>query len=136
MILSYISSNISSNLTYKPPCFHCSPKYIDTYCKKLIKSASNETDDVKSHKLYPLAQIYRSYFTTQENSCIALDYESEIKELKKIDTPLAYSFRPWFYQTCSEFGWYQTTDSKNHPFGTLAPVEFNSELCKDVFGNV
>lgn len=102
----------------------------------MIKYASNETDDIKGHKLYPLGQIFLNHFSTQANSCVAIDYESDIKELKKDATPLAFNFRPWFYQTCSEFGWYQTTDSKNHPFGTLAPVEFNSELCKDVFGDV
>ena len=42
--------------------------------------------------------------------------------------------RMWFYQTCNEFGYYQTTDSKNQPFGTLFPLSFFIKQCIDVFG--
>ena len=40
----------------------------------------------------------------------------------------------WFYQTCNQFGYYQTTDSKNQPFGSLFPLSFFVNQCIDVFG--
>ena len=40
----------------------------------------------------------------------------------------------WFYQTCTEFGYYQTSDSPNQPFGTLFPLSFAVQQCVDVFG--
>ena len=30
--------------------------------------------------------------------------------------------RPWFYQTCTEFGWYQSSSQKGHPFGSTFPL--------------
>lgn len=42
--------------------------------------------------------------------------------------------RSWTYQTCSEFGYYQTTDSENQPFGDLVPIQFYLDMCRDVFG--
>lgn len=43
--------------------------------------------------------------------------------------------RPWFYQTCNEYGWYQSSRSNNQPFGNKFPATFNIELCKDVFSS-
>jgi len=30
--------------------------------------------------------------------------------------------RQWYYQTCTEFGFYQTTDTNKQPFGTHFPL--------------
>ena len=42
--------------------------------------------------------------------------------------------RQWFYQTCTEFGYYQTTDSDNQPFGDMFPLSFYIQQCQDIFG--
>lgn len=42
--------------------------------------------------------------------------------------------RPWTYQTCNEFGWFQTSNSREQHFGTKYPLEFFTTICKDVFG--
>eukprot|EP00123_Amoebidium_parasiticum_P015992 comp23234_c0_seq3/m.37911 comp23234_c0_seq3/g.37911 ORF comp23234_c0_seq3/g.37911 comp23234_c0_seq3/m.37911 type:complete len:140 (-) comp23234_c0_seq3:652-1071(-) len=44
--------------------------------------------------------------------------------------------RAWTWQTCNEFGYFQTTDSDDskQPFGHLFPVTLFTKLCKDVFG--
>ena len=42
--------------------------------------------------------------------------------------------RQWFYQTCTEFGFYQTTDSDNQPFGNMIPLSFYMQQCQDIFG--
>ena len=31
--------------------------------------------------------------------------------------------RQWIYQTCSEFGWYQTSDQPKHPYGSRFPLK-------------
>jgi len=41
--------------------------------------------------------------------------------------------KSWTYQTCTEFGYFQTTDSPNQPFGDLVPLSFYTQLCEDVF---
>lgn len=65
-----------------------------------------------------------------------MEYENDLKELRQDNTSIAFAFRPWYYQTCSEFGWYQTTDSEHQPFGSNSPVEFYLKLCRDIFGDV
>ncbi|EDV98620.1 putative serine protease K12H4.7 [Drosophila grimshawi] len=43
--------------------------------------------------------------------------------------------RPWYYQTCNEYGWYQSSRSLKQPFGTKFPATFYIEMCKDVFSS-
>ena len=47
---------------------------------------------------------------------------------------LCPSGRQWTYQTCTEFGYYQTTDSPNQPFGSLITLDSFTKLCSQVFG--
>lgn len=44
-------------------------------------------------------------------------------------------YRQWIYQTCNEFGWYQTSGSKKQPFGSSFPLELYLELCKGIYGD-
>ena len=41
--------------------------------------------------------------------------------------------RQWTYQTCTEFGYFQTTDSTNQPFRNLIPLDYFTKLCSLVF---
>ena len=37
-------------------------------------------------------------------------------------------YRQWIYQTCTEFGWYQSSDQPGHPYGTKFPVDFSVKV--------
>lgn len=108
-----------------------SPGHIEKYCQRLKNKPYNSTENAE---LQALAEIFRQEYVS--DTCFLFDYEEEIKELQAVDTDVARYYRPWFYQTCSEFGWYQTTDSENQPFGTKSPIDFYLQHCKDVFGDV
>ncbi|XP_059054632.1 putative serine protease K12H4.7 [Achroia grisella] len=41
--------------------------------------------------------------------------------------------RLWTYQTCVEYGWYQTTSSEFQPFLSTVPLEYFHQMCKDFF---
>jgi len=44
--------------------------------------------------------------------------------------------RQYLYQSCTELGWWQTSDSKKQPFGNLFSYSFIvKELCTDIFGS-
>ncbi|XP_037876006.1 putative serine protease K12H4.7 isoform X1 [Bombyx mori] len=43
------------------------------------------------------------------------------------------TMRLWTYQTCVEFGWYQTTTSTRQPFLTTIPLEYFHQMCRDFF---
>jgi hypothetical protein len=49
-------------------------------------------------------------------------------------TPEGVCIRSWTYQTCTEFGYFQTTDSSSQPFGDLVPISYYTQFCSDVFG--
>lgn len=42
--------------------------------------------------------------------------------------------RQWIYQTCNEYGWYQTSASPDQPFGTKYPLVFFTTMCADAYG--
>jgi len=42
--------------------------------------------------------------------------------------------RQWTYQTCTEFGYYQSSDLEDQPFGKRFPIDFSIRQCSDIFG--
>lgn len=42
--------------------------------------------------------------------------------------------RQWLYQTCTEFGWFQTSTSRRQPFGSSFPIDLFYAYCTDIFG--
>ncbi|XP_055693623.1 putative serine protease K12H4.7 [Lutzomyia longipalpis] len=67
--------------------------------------------------------------------CLTVDFEEDNKVLRDTAWPADESqmMRRWIYQTCNEFGWFQTSTSSKHPFNYF-PVEFFINLCQYVFG--
>ncbi|XP_055307277.1 putative serine protease K12H4.7 [Sitodiplosis mosellana] len=106
---------------------------IEKYCEFLSNKTFNSANGVQSHELYPLSRIFLQGFLTSGEKCVSITYEHEIEEMK--NSTVASATRPWFYQTCAEYGWYQTTNSNDQPFGSNSPVEYCLSLCRDVFGD-
>lgn len=67
--------------------------------------------------------------------CIDTNYERFVSNLKNVSWDVKGMTREWFYQTCTEYGYYQTTNSKESIFGTLFPLEFFEKLCMDLYGD-
>ena len=65
-------------------------------------------------------------FLHQEGqTCLNYTYQSMLDDLLKIefDASEQPGGRQWTYQTCSEFGWYQTSDQPKHPYGSRFPLK-------------
>ncbi|XP_049813909.1 putative serine protease K12H4.7 [Schistocerca nitens] len=43
--------------------------------------------------------------------------------------------RQWLWQTCTEFGYYQTTDSAKQPFGHWRTLPYYTDMCSFIFGS-
>jgi len=71
-------------------------------------------------------------------NCTPHDYEGMVKQLKMTDwssPTVTNGARQWTWQTCTEFGYYQTTDSPDQPFGQHESVEYwVLYFCTEVFG--
>jgi len=68
------------------------------------------------------------------HECTDVSYSDMIEELKNESIFTGVGGRQWFYQTCIEFGYFQTSDSPSQPFGNLFNVSTQTQACMDVFG--
>lgn len=46
----------------------------------------------------------------------------------------AITVRQWYYQTCTEYGYYQTSNSTKSIFGSLFPLLYFTNICEDLYG--
>ena len=83
------------------------------------------------------AQVNSLILSTYKQKCLDSSYDNFINELSATNwnESAAVGCRQWTYQTCVEFGFFQSTDSKMQPFGETVPVEFYVQQCKDIFGD-
>lgn len=118
---------------------------IQNACKKIMEG----TDDLKGFTNFLL-----QYF--DDKNCSDVSYKTSVEEIKNtkfgngmskfsftVTQPWFHSFifffqyhtvRQWFYQTCNEYGWYQTSGSMKQPFGTKFPAQLYTTLCQDAYG--
>lgn len=111
--------------------FFFSNDTIQWECEDLVNLA--ERPDMTDPQAFGI--WLRGYY--REENCIDMDYESDVEWYKEVDVdayPVITGSRQWLYQTCSEFGWYQTSGSKYQPFGSLFPVDLYYRFCEDIFG--
>lgn len=67
--------------------------------------------------------------------CEGLSYESYVDILQQV-TPYDTSDRCWFWQTCKELGYFQSTNMGYNLFESTLPVNFQVDFCRDVFGAI
>lgn len=69
-------------------------------------------------------------------SCLIYKYDDQINELRNISltSPAAEGARQWTYQTCTEFGFYQTSDADEQLFGDRFPLNYFVRQCSDTYG--
>jgi hypothetical protein len=70
---------------------------------------------------------YSYWFNKTNTGCIDLDWQGQIDYLKQESwdsVAVQGGDRQWLWQTCAEFAYYQSTDSKNQPFG-LRTIDIN-----------
>ncbi|XP_068729188.1 putative serine protease K12H4.7 [Montipora capricornis] len=93
-------------------------------------------DDDIGEPLARYAKINTLILQTYGSSCLDSSYKSMITSLQNTSWSSSASEggRQWTYQTCTEFGFYQTSDSDTQPFGKLFPLKFFIQQCMDIFG--
>ncbi|GAB0098737.1 Peptidase S28 [Sergentomyia squamirostris] len=69
------------------------------------------------------------------DECWYADYEMSAEYERQVTwrNNTAEMSRQWFFQTCNEYGWFQTSGSPNQPFGSSFPVDFYIQWCTDVY---
>ncbi|XP_046852436.1 putative serine protease K12H4.7 [Xenia sp. Carnegie-2017] len=101
---------------------------IDVLCSIMSNTSTDE--------LSRYAKVNTLMLDTYKEGCLEIKYDDMIEELRQTswDSSAAFGERQWIYQTCTEFGFYQTSDSTNQPFGHLFPLKVSIKQCMDIFG--
>ncbi|XP_070172924.1 putative serine protease K12H4.7 isoform X2 [Littorina saxatilis] len=101
---------------------------IDTLCGIMDKNTS-------SSALQRYADVNSLMLLTSKEKCQDFTYQKMVDGLRKVDwkSDAAAGGRQWTYQTCTEFGYYQTSDFKSQPFGHKFPLDFFVKQCQDIY---
>ena len=93
-------------------------------------------DPSKGSAVERLAAVNDLSLEMAGEQCLEHSYAAQILELQHTswNSPAAEGGRQWTYQTCTEFGWYQSSDIPKQPWGRILPVKFFEKMCGDIFG--
>ncbi|XP_064089030.1 putative serine protease K12H4.7 [Macrobrachium nipponense] len=92
-------------------------------------------DDTLGSELSRYSAVNSLLLDVYERQCFEHQYSAMIEEYQKTSWDQgAVGGRSWYYQTCTEFGWYQGSDSDEQPFGHRFPLEFFTQMCQDIYG--
>ncbi|WKX99689.1 hypothetical protein Q1695_014508 [Nippostrongylus brasiliensis] len=104
-----------------------------------IKNAICRFHESSATSLTKLKQV-NNYFNTLSGytGCEDIDYQSFIDFMKDTTYGDAQEIRAWVWQTCTEFGYYQSTDSNTAgPFfggKPSLPVKYYIDECTNIYG--
>jgi len=92
----------------------------------LCNKQMNAGDDLSG--MYAVNTWIMNYYG---ESCVDIDFNDYINYMKQ-----ASDDRCWVYQTCTEFGFYQSTDTPNAAFyGNVVPVDWYVKQCAMIYGS-
>ncbi|XP_071838310.1 putative serine protease K12H4.7 isoform X2 [Apostichopus japonicus] len=103
---------------------------LDTLCDIM-------TDQSVGKEVSRYAKVNSLILKTYQEKCLDCKYQDMISELKEISwtSSAGIGGRQWTYQTCTEFGFFQTSDSTVQPFGEGFPLTFSLQQCLDIYGS-
>ena len=64
-----------------------------------------------------------------ENHCMDYRYQTMIEQLNQTNYGSGFGYRQWTYQTCTEFGWFDSSDQPGHPYGTKIDIKWAVKVC-------
>lgn len=122
---------------------------IDVLCNMM-------TDPAYGSPLARYAEINNMLLDVAGDKCLDYKYDKMLKDMRLTDWNSSASAggnlhskeihfrsckghnfvegRQWTYQTCTEFGYYQSSDLEDQPFGNRFPIDFSIRQCSDIFG--
>nr|XP_020442276.1 thymus-specific serine protease-like isoform X1 [Monopterus albus]XP_020442287.1 thymus-specific serine protease-like isoform X1 [Monopterus albus]XP_020442296.1 thymus-specific serine protease-like isoform X1 [Monopterus albus] len=106
---------------------------INELCSVMTNDSGTYVEQTEAYsRLVKLAQIYHSM---SEEPCLDISHEKTLKDL--MNTTLHSGRNPerqWTYQTCTEFGFYQTCEDLTCPFSGMLTLQTSTKLCPMLFG--
>lgn len=87
-----------------------------------------------AHLGSPLQRL--AHVVSKPGMCLDVNYNNFVEKYRNISWDSVQDImRQWYHQTCTEYGYYQTTSSDKSIFGTLFPLSFYIDMCIDLYGD-
>ncbi|RZC42670.1 serine protease K12H4.7 [Asbolus verrucosus] len=85
-----------------------------------------------------LGKVNDLLLSTYDEKCLDYQYDKMIDTLRNTSwvSEASEGGRQWTYQTCTEFGFYQTSSYEPQIFGNQFPINFFIQQCTDIFGQI
>lgn len=83
-----------------------------------------------------LAAVNDLLLKTSNEKCLDYKYDKMVEEMKNtsLSSSVSSGGRQWTYQTCTEFGFYQTSNLVDSVFGDKFDLDFFVKQCVDIYG--
>jgi len=110
-------------------------QYNGRYEEDIFSTCAIMTDESIGEPMIRLAAVNDVMLSMGQDECLDHSYASYLSQLT--NTTFGGSGvgrRQWTWQTCTEFGWYQTTNQESGVYGHTLPLEFFEQWCQDAFG--
>ncbi|XP_014487110.1 PREDICTED: putative serine protease K12H4.7 [Dinoponera quadriceps] len=93
-------------------------------------------DDKLGRSVDRLAYVNSMILNATKEKCLDYRYINMIHALRNVTwaSEQAEGGRQWMYQTCTEFGFFQTSTARPKLFSDTFPADFFVEQCVDIFG--
>eukprot|EP01094_Clydonella_sp_ATCC50884_P011392 TRINITY_DN2117_c1_g1_i2.p1 TRINITY_DN2117_c1_g1~~TRINITY_DN2117_c1_g1_i2.p1 ORF type:complete len:508 (-),score=178.90 TRINITY_DN2117_c1_g1_i2:62-1585(-) len=119
--LSFITDEVAGIVQYNNDNNNYEPMNIDGLCD-LMKTSNPD----------PVHAWANFINESLSGGCTPVSYTKQVEEMRitsRVDT----AARAWYWQTCTEFGYYQTGSSSAQPFSPRITLGYFVELCEDVY---
>lgn len=94
------------------------------------------TDETNGTPVERIAMVDKMILHEQHERFLHFDYETMVYEMSNTSALSSVAVggdRQWFYQMCTQMGYFQTSDDKPHIFGTFVTLQFYIDQCKQIF---
>lgn len=97
---------------------------------------SNDETDVEAYGRW----FTQTVFGENDNDCVDFQFDNDVEIHRNISwdsVGVRSNNRQWFFQTCTQFGWFRTSDNSIfQPFGSSITIDYFLRFCSDVFGEM
>jgi len=124
VLLSDLMGNVQGTVQYNNE--HTNVMNITDICSVMTATSDSYSQFVA------LQALYR---TANGQTCEDASWADTVAYLAATQNDPTNNARPWTYQTCNEFGYFQTADSKNQPFKSWKwlDLDFSRAICFAAF---
>ncbi|XP_012410998.2 putative serine protease K12H4.7 [Trichechus manatus latirostris] len=101
---------------------------IDEFCEKMTNTSMGSP-------YHRFANVISTMLKNKDGFCLSANYNESRSGFSAASVEMNNYFigRPWFFQCCTELGYFFTTSLRNHSFSGL-PLRYYVKKCADVFG--